>query len=105
MVQKDPLAESPDLVEAAPPLLGDYEVTSDPNLTLTHWSHRDCCAGFNALRTLVARVRKSPRLAQRLLYGVITYDDDDDADKVVCFDVLETIMKKKTALHSTWSDL
>ena len=36
---------------------------------------------------------------------MITYDDDDDADKVVCFDVLETIMKKKTALHSTWSDL
>lgn len=55
VVQEDPLAESPDLVEAAPTVLGDYEVTSDPNLTLTHWSHRDCCAGFNALRTLVAQ--------------------------------------------------
>lgn len=45
------------------------------------------------------RVCKSPRLAQRLIYGVITYDDDDDADKVVCFVVLETIMKKN--LHCT----
>ena len=36
-------------------------------------------------------------MAQRLLYGVITYDDDDD--EVVCFVVLETIIKKK--LHCT----
>ena len=33
VVQEDPLAESPDLVEAAPPVLGDYEVTSDPQPT------------------------------------------------------------------------
>lgn len=31
--QEDPLAESPGLVEAAPPVLGDYEVTSDPQPT------------------------------------------------------------------------
>ena len=30
---------------------------------------------------------------------MITYDDDDDADKIVCFVVLETVMKKK--LHCT----
>lgn len=33
MFQKDPPAESPGLVEAAPPVLGDYEVTSDPQST------------------------------------------------------------------------
>ena len=31
--QEDPLTESPDLVEAAPPVLGDCDMTSDPQPT------------------------------------------------------------------------